>query len=260
MPLRTRGERGWIGKLKRFSILISAGAVLLWLVNILFISDSFLIQSIQVVEGGKITQGHPIESLLKDFKNSNLILLNTNELIPILKKELPQYETLKIRKKIPDTLMVILETYPPIANLIVKNKEDGKEKEYLLNTVGMVVEGKNQKALPVIQIEREGSVRMGSTIMSQERLAFALEAIQSFEEKFGMKIIHGVYFNVEREFHLWTQRKFYIWLDMTSDLDYQLNKLKQALPKLNIYEENLDYIDLRISGINGEKIIFKRTE
>ena len=89
MPLRTRGERGWIGKLKRFSILISAGAVLLWLVNILFISDSFLIQSIQVVEGGKITQGHPIESLLKDFKNSNLILLNTNELIPILTKKLP---------------------------------------------------------------------------------------------------------------------------------------------------------------------------
>jgi hypothetical protein len=122
----------------------------------------------------------------------------------------------------------------------------------------MVIPGKTQKGLPIIQIKKEGSLRMGSTVISPDRLAFALEAIQSFEEKFGMKVIHGIYLNVEREFHLETERKFYVWLDMTMDLDYQLNKLKQALPKLDIYEENLDYIDLRISGINGEKIIFKR--
>ena len=41
-------------------------------------------------------------------------------------------------------------------------------------------------------------------------------------------------------------------------LDEQFDKLKKGLPRLNIYEIDLLYIDLRISGINGEKIIFKR--
>ena len=45
---------------------------------------------------------------------------------------------------------------------------------------------------------------------------------------------------------------------MSMELDTQLNKLKKALPRLNIYEESLDYIDLRISGIDGEKVIFKK--
>ena len=37
-----------------------------------------------------------------------------------------------------------------------------------------------------------------------------------------------------------------------------LKKLKKALVKLDIYTEDLQYIDLRIAGGNGDKIIYKR--
>ena len=63
---------------------------------------------------------------------------------------------------------------------------------------------------------------------------------------------------IEREFHLKTEAGFYVWLDMTTDVETQLKKLKRALPKLDIYKEPLQYIDLRIAGAESEKVIFKR--
>jgi hypothetical protein len=49
-----------------------------------------------------------------------------------------------------------------------------------------------------------------------------------------------------------------VWLDMQKPIEEQLKKLKKALVKLDIYTESLEYIDLRISGTNGDKIIYKR--
>ena len=48
-------------------------------------------------------------------------------------------------------------------------------------------------------------------------------------------------------------------IDLEKDLLRQIEKLKKALPKLDIYNEPLLYIDLRISGTNTEKVIFKRS-
>jgi len=45
---------------------------------------------------------------------------------------------------------------------------------------------------------------------------------------------------------------------MQNPAEDQLKKLKKILVKLDIYKENLLYIDLRIAGANGDKIIYKR--
>ena len=78
------------------------------------------------------------------------------------------------------------------------------------------------------------------------------------EDKFGMRVVEVIYKKVPREIHLLTERDFYIWIDMQNPADEQLKKLKKALVKLDIYTENLEYIDLRIAGGNGDKIIYKR--
>ena len=72
-----------------------------------------------------------------------------------------------------------------------------------------------------------------------------------------MQVLEIDYLRRARELHLLTERYFYVWLDLSQDLDKQLLKLKKALNELNIYEADLDYIDLRISGQNGEKVIYK---
>jgi len=45
---------------------------------------------------------------------------------------------------------------------------------------------------------------------------------------------------------------------MQQPSENQLKKLKKSLVKLDIFNEPLEYIDLRIAGGNGDKIIYKR--
>ena len=42
-------------------------------------------------------------------------------------------------------------------------------------------------------------------------------------------------------------------------MKYKFKKLKKSLVKLDIYTATLEYIDLRIAGTNGDKIIYKRS-
>jgi len=73
-----------------------------------------------------------------------------------------------------------------------------------------------------------------------------------------MKILEAEYKVIPRELHLKTEKYFIIWLDIQKPFEDQLKKLKKALVKLDIFNEPLEYIDLRISGESGDKIIYKR--
>lgn len=79
-----------------------------------------------------------------------------------------------------------------------------------------------------------------------------------FTERFDIQVFEAAYLLEAREVHLITNQGFNVWLDMEQDLETQLNKLKNAIPKIDIYKDPLEYIDLRIESANGDKIIFKR--
>ena len=93
--------------------------------------------------------------------------------------------------------------------------------------------------------------------MDAENLTTLLEVETDYEAKFNMQILEVHYIRRAREVHLYTERYFFVWIDLTQEVEIQLNKLKKAMTELNIYEAPLLYIDLRISGQNGEKVIYK---
>ena len=93
---------------------------------------------------------------------------------------------------------------------------------------------------------------------SSERLTYALQSINLFEEKFGIRILNALIKVKEREVDLYTEKGYFVMIDMEKDLNTQIDKLKRALSKLDIYKEPLQYIDLRISGTENEKVIYKR--
>jgi cell division septal protein FtsQ len=252
---------GILGQIKRSFIFILLGGAVFYIVYALFLSNTLTIQNIDVFENDIQVKNHPIADLLIDFTGSNLLLFSDDEIEPYLRTQYPEYEILKLSKNLPDTLTIILKTYPVVAEIIV-NSEQENEQEFLLTRAGQTAaydtETSMDQELRKIYIESEQSLNVGATVITQESLAFMLEAIQSYEDRFGMAIEYVEYYDIERETHLLTERNFWVWLDMTMDLDEQFDKLKKGLPRLDIYEMNLMYIDLRISGMNGEKIIFKR--
>lgn len=255
-------QKSFLGRLKRSMLFILIGGTVFYITYALFLSNTLTIHQVEVIENDVAVSNHAIGKLLSDFEGSNLLLFNGDELEPYLHEQYPEYEILKITKSLPDTLTVILKTYPVIAKLIV-NPDEENEQQFLLTRAGQTAEYNeelvNGQELREIRMKNEQSLHIGANIMDQNKLAFILEAIQGFEDRFGMSIQYTEYYDTARETHLLTERNFYVWLDMTMDLDEQFNKLKKGLPRLDIYNMDLQYIDLRINGVNGEKIIFKRS-
>jgi hypothetical protein len=251
--------KGFLKSLKKAVLIGIAGGLAFFIIFNLFVSDKLNIKEVAVFEDQQPLPEHELNRVLSEFKDRNLLLLNTDTIENFLSNKYPYYASLILHKNLPGTLVLNLETHPTVANLIVETPDETVN--MTLNTAGQAqaqeAEFANEE-LPTIVIERDQTLSQGTHIITQDQLAFILEAMQNFEDKFGMVVEHAKYLEISREAHLWTERNFYVWLDIYSDLDEQLNKLKKSLPRLNIYEEPLRYIDLRISGINGEKIIFMK--
>ncbi|MDP2625165.1 MAG: cell division protein FtsQ/DivIB [Candidatus Peregrinibacteria bacterium] len=253
-----RGVKSLWTTTRRPLLLSVVGGIIIAITHFLFISTTLNITQVEVFEDGKSVDNHPIETFFREFEGSNILLLNLDDITPYIIQKYDQYAIIDVQKNLPDTLVINLETFPVVANVIVEIPDE-KELYYSLSSSGQVNEIDSENSdLPTLLIQAEQTLPEGTQIITLNELAFTLEAIQNYEDKFGMEVIYALYFETEREVHLWTEREFYVWLDLTADLDEQLNKLKKALPQLNIYEEELEYIDLRIPGITGEKIIFKR--
>ncbi len=130
-----------------------------------------------------------------------------------------------------------------------------------MNELGYIsgFESENSE-LPLILMDSIGTdvkLELNTQLIPQEELQVLLQIAEDFEGKFNMKVLETRYLKCAREVHLLTERNFSVWVDLTQPIENQLSKLKKALTEINIYEDPLLYIDLRISGQSGEKVIYK---
>jgi cell division septal protein FtsQ len=247
---------------KILAIVLSVG-IIIYGIYALFFSDYFSIEKYSVEEEGTVIDNNDvINQILNQSLGKNLATLSEGEIIAQIKTVEPEIQKLRIIKVFPKTLKVQYEKFPTVANLI--DTVGGVQKKFLLDSQGFITEENAENPnLPYLKIETKEVLPVRTTFLqdpkrSAERLNYALQTINLYEEKFGMKILHAQFKTRERELHLYTEKYFYVMLDMEKDIKVQLDKLKKALPKLDIYNTPLQYIDLRISGNNVEKIIFKR--
>lgn len=258
--LRNPSEKG---KGKVILAIILAIGILSYSTYAAFFSDFFLIENFVIEEEETIIDDNEqMNTILRRTLGKNLILLNEEDIIQKIKNEQPEIETVNIKKIFPDNIKVTYEKYPTVANLV--NIVDIVQKKFLVDSQGFLVEENIEHPdLPHIYYETNEFLEVRNSFLnsptrSQERLTQITNAIKLYEEKFAMKILYAEYKHQEREVHLQTEKHFYVMIDLEKDLVRQIEKLKKTLPKLDIYNEPLVYIDLRISGTNTEKIIFKR--
>lgn len=239
-----------------------AGGIIgfLVLLYVIFLTPAFEIQEIQV-EGGADTEieQQAIREYLQDQLGQNLLRFNPNEHEDEMSEAYPHLKNVKITRDFFHTIYARLESYPDRANIQVKN-EDGSLDLYIVNELGYVSsEGSNEK-LPTLVMDTSGtepSEEETPELIDQEILETLIQSQELFEAKFGMDILEVHYIKRAREVHLLTERYFFVWIDLQQDIELQLIKLKQAMTELDIYDTELEYIDLRISGQQGEKVIYK---
>lgn len=228
-----------------------------------FLSDFFIIDSFSIEEDGTLIEDNEtMNTIMRSTLGKNLVLINEDEIINKIKESQPEIDKVVIKKIFPDKIKVEHQKYPTVANLI--NIVEVVQKKFLVDSQGFLIEENVEHPdLPHIYYETDEFLEVRNSFLndpkrSKERLDQIINTVRLFEEKFAMNILYAEYKHQEREVHLQTEKRFTVMIDLEKDLLHQIEKLKKALPKLDIYNEPLLYIDLRISGTNTEKVIFKR--
>ncbi len=230
---------------------------------ILFFSEIFIIYDFTIYdEETEITSNLFLNNLIsKALLNQNLILYNEKNLSKLIIQSDPRYKIADIKKIYPHSIEINLEKYPVIANLVENIQDpDGLriEKKFGININGMLItENDEDPNLPYIRLESNKPLKLNEFPINKEKLDYIIKLVNLFEEKFGLKVIEIKYLKVAKEVHLKTERDFDVWFDMSKDMLIQVDKLKRALPKLDIYNLPIQYIDLRITSANAEKVIYK---
>lgn len=247
-------------KFKKVAVLSTVLGFILFFLYLITFSNYFLLKEITISSADKSDFETLQEQLNKKVSNQlgkNLFFLDLTEIEAQIRESYPEIEEVTLEKNYPSTVEITLTTYPLVANVI--NESSNLKKSLIINQIGYAVkEDQKSTALPYIRIKSDEPINPKNTIIEAKKLKYILDTIIYFQDKFGMKIQEVEYKKTAREIHLLTEKNFYIWLDIQVPFENQLKKLKKALVKLDIYNENLEYIDLRIAGNNGDKIIYKR--
>ena len=241
--------------LKRLAIL----SLIIILIYILFFSNYFKIDEIIIPEKAfdNETLTQEIRTGLSNSLSRNIIFLDTDNLELKISSLFPELEEISVDKDYPSTLKDNFSQFPLVANII--NESNTLKKNYIVNSVGYAIkEDLENTALPYIRVQSDEPINTENPAIEATKLTYILDTISYFEDKFGMKIKEVQYKKIPREIHLLTEKDFYVWLDIQRPAQDQLKKLKKSLIKLDIYNDPLEYIDLRIAGSNGDKIIYKR--
>jgi hypothetical protein len=252
--------------------IIAVISIIVVLAYLSLFTKAFEIRNIGV-DGKLSTQEtqNEIVDYLDDYLGQNLLLFHNDKHKIILENMYPHFKEIKINKKIFHTLQVRIEKYDDKANIQI-NRPDGTKQFYIANELGLISQiGISSETLPTIimdvtdtdlelSIEAESQIGLHQEIINRDTLNKLIESKNDFEGKFNMQVLEVIYLKRARELHFFTERYFYVWIDIGQDIDLQLSKLKKAMTSINIYDAPIEYIDLRISGQNGEKVIYKLTE
>ncbi|MBD3328615.1 FtsQ-type POTRA domain-containing protein [Candidatus Peregrinibacteria bacterium] len=230
-----------------------------------FFSDYFLIEDFKIEEEGTLIDNYEkMSAILKKVVGENILFIKSDALKKELLEAHPEIESIKIKKIFPDTVKIEYDKYPVVANIV--NIVNGVQKRFIADSQGFLVEENNEHPdLPYIYYNTDEPLELRhsfltSEAVSQKRLKQIINAVKLYEEKFAMHVLYAKFLKAEREVHLYTEKRFFVLLDLDEkkSINKQIQKLIKALTKLDIYNTPLDYIDLRISGTQTEKVIFKR--
>lgn len=245
-------------RLRKIFFIVSSATLAFSLVYIIFFSSFFNITKVNLEKNGNAVSFSSLSPFLDKLKGKNILFINTKKLIKEIEQTFKNEILLvRINKSYPKRLTVRVDEYPALLNLKVITPE--KEQLFVINQIGYAIfENVEQKELPTLFLKTQKPLTGKSFIIPKEKLTPITEAFTKFVDLFAMKIPQAQWKKTERELHLKTEKNFTVWLDLTAPIEPQLLKLKRALQRLDIYNEPLEYIDLRIAGADSEKVIFKR--
>lgn len=233
---------------------------------ILLASPIFRVHHIDVERKNLNTDITSIESFIAEKTLSqSLFFLSRRDLEKEIVQEFPQWKSIHIQKKFPNTLVASVETFSPFATVkvhqeilqTIKGQKTPKktivEEAYVINERGDVSYadiGETPSFTIIYKDIPPQNIALGTHLVPFaviQKIQFITESLLS---SFDLVTKEIWYYNTAKEAHI-NVFQFSIWVDLQQDISMQLKKFSQALGFLN--KNKLEYIDLRISN----RVIYK---
>jgi cell division septal protein FtsQ len=167
--------------LKDFFLYVVGGLVLIGLVIFVLFSSRFSITSIEVARDDLHIDSAAITHLLADYRGKSIFTFSKKEAREMIRNEYPEFARVEVRKLLPNTIKIELETHEIVANIrayyvLPKAESAGSDKKDLeieklndafetaFNLEGEPVEEKEQ----IIPIEQKALLnRIGQAIFDR---------------------------------------------------------------------------------------------
>lgn len=228
------------------------------------------------VEGNKVISSIEIEDIIFTFAgqkkwkifNNNILFFNSVDMESAISSRFGNIDTVKVEKKFPKTINVIIKEKPADISwcnkIKVEKVADEKKSSsdelsaseipqcYLSDENGIIYEkiGDNVSA-DSIKVFRDEPIKIGIKICDDNLKNFIRKIFYDFNNKTGLSLAYLYIPPLEsRELHLITSKNWKIYFDLNRGADEQIGDLsafiKNELKTNDNKNTDYDYIDLRI--------------
>ena len=185
-----------------------------------------------------------IEKKLEDFLGKNLFLLNKTDIKNSLSQKFLEMRDVSVSTKWPNTLEIKFGITP--AFYTVNNEETVNN--VTLSEEGLVLFLNATEGLPILKLrQHEKKIQLREKILEKDDLQKIVMAEKLLQEKLEIILKERIYLYQAQEIHFVIKRdKATIWIDLTQDIEEQVQKLALAEKRIQFQSKNFKHIDLRI--------------
>jgi len=266
-----------------FMYVVGAGLLIGAIVFFLF-SNKFSIDTIEIARNDLYIDNVAVSKALKDYRGTSIFTFSKPEAKALIKDSFPEFETIEIKRILPNKIKVELKSYDVIANVSVfytlpeveanleieeeeENPDDPPEVEAsnreeitpieqkaLLNSIGQVLLGRDENP-ELMTITIEGltqPIKDKEFVIEPEHMEFITNSIKYLSNTLQMEVASITYYPIAHEVHLTTPDDLTLWLITKKDYKKQLDRFHTIYNLAEMRSEDIAYFDLRVN----EKIIY----
>lgn len=226
---------------------ITIGPVVLftWL---LFFTQTFAVSAITVVDAEQGTQ-EEVRAIADAMRGKNILFLQTEVLSGRLVRDIPQIKNVRIVRKLPGTLKIIIQEKTPVLLLL------SKASYYFVDATGIAYQSASLDSLPGVVLpvvknsDPNANVTLGDLAVEESFVSFIEEVQKKIPDLAKAQVVEmRIPSLAAREVHFYLDRNWKILMDTTRPASAQLDVLQRLLEHTVSAEEQqtLQYIDVRI--------------
>jgi cell division septal protein FtsQ len=219
---------------------------------LLILSSLFQIKNISIFGVEKISSDeiknfvqNKLEKKILFLRTKSIFLININEIEKEVFNNFPPAAEIKIERKFPNTLNIILRERAPLANFCQA------EKCFLLDEEGIIFEESEPKEnfIKITDGQKEKIAKLGERAIEKDYLEKILKIQKYIQEELKLEIKEFIVFH--HRLNLKMAEGWEIYFDPREDINWQLTKLKLVLEEKIPSEKrkDLEYIELRFGDL-----------